>query len=206
MGGYGSGGHNKQKDYTDIIRRVSISDMQKLGTLKGERCIFSTNWSLNGRPNGSMEFIYNHGDDFITAVYTITYTETGATEDRADRINLDYVKTNYGRRAYFVCSCCSSRAVILYYVGRMFKCRKCSNLNYWSSQRNRDYMEKYGDKISKVLVKLKHQDKRDYDAHHVERPKGMRQYTYKRLISKLQEFQYKRDYYFYKKLASLRIN
>ena len=197
MGGFGSGGHNRRKYYVEGCRRIDIREMQRAGTLRVQgTVIYTIRWSRNGESTGSMGIYYSSGDRYVTAKYTVTYKDTGRQEDRSDIINLCFVSTGYGKRAYFVCPICGKRIMVLFVIGSDLKCRVCANLNYRSSQANRDYIEVYNSKIEKILQKLKHPDKRDYDVYNVEKPKLMRVYTYKKLVSELENLQAKKNNYF----------
>ena len=194
MGGFGSGGHNRRKYYVEGCRRIDIREMQRAGTLRVQgTVIYTIRWSRNGESTGSVGIYYSSGNSYVTAKYTVTYKDTGRQEDRNDIINLCFVSTGYGKRAYFVCPICGKRIMVLFVFGSDFKCRACGNLNYRSSQANRDYTEVYNSKIEKILQKLKHPDKRDYDVYFVEKPKRMREYTYESLVSQLRALQRKRE-------------
>lgn len=48
-------------------------------------------------------------------------------------VEVDYTKVGYGKRAWFLCPICKKRTGRLYCNG-YYKCRKCSDLTYVSSQ------------------------------------------------------------------------
>lgn len=152
-------------------------------------CYYNNSWTRNGRDNGSMKIEHVKGFDFVTAIYTITYNDTGAKEDRRDRINLDYINVGYGKRAYFVCPVCGELRTTLSFYNTSFKCRKCAGLNYYSSQMNHDPYTKPDKKIETILKKLKHKYNNIYDIYYVPKPKRMRYYTYQRLINELRHWQ-----------------
>ena len=181
-----SGGHNKIKECVEDTRQISITDMQELGTFKSKgKNLFSTTWKRGGKERGSMGIEYYSGNNYVTAVYTITHSDTGAKEDRRDRINLGYVKAGYGKRAYFVCPSCGKLRTSLSFVDGEFKCRKCARLNYYSSQMNHDSFTKPDSKIKNILRKLKHNCGNILSIGHVPKPKKMRDSTYTKLMWQL---------------------
>lgn len=196
MGGYNSGGHNRLKYYVEGTKRIDIREMQKNGELKlPGTYLYTQKWGIGGKVTDSIGIIHNSRDNFMTVIYTIIEIDTGAKEDRRDRISLDYVMTNYGKRAYFLCPYCKKRKATLSYYSGGFKCRDCAGLNYKSSQTS-DKMEKCRQKAVKILKKLKYAPGWDCDLRHVPKPKNMHYKTYYKLLEQFQYAQYMRDYYF----------
>ena len=183
-----SGGHNKRKDSFESTRRIDIRVLQKAGFFKQD-CFYNAKWTRNGWDNGSMKFGHVNGHDFILAMYTITYNDTGIKENKEDRINLAYITTGYGKRAYFECPVCESLRTTLSFYNNGFKCRVCARLNYYSSQMNRDGFTKPDTMIKTILKKLKYECTNICDVYYAPKPKRMRYYTYEKLLKDLRYWQ-----------------
>jgi hypothetical protein len=82
--------------------------------------------------------------DYSTSSFTLNYTTTVREEKRdvTDRIRLIKQRTNFGGvRFMFLCPSCQRRAAKLYLPGGgvYFRCRRCYNLTYTSSNESRKF-------------------------------------------------------------------
>ena len=184
MGGYNSGGHNREHDYTSRQRRLDSFDYGKyVDLLKGESFATTVSWT-----DGSSIGTIIHPDRLAVAY------RAGEQDIRAD-LFFASVSNNYGGidKLYFKCPYCCRRSRILYMHQQHFKCRICARLNYRSQQMAHGW-ETSAYRLEKFLKS--HFDVADispYDAGYITpaRPKGMHARTYKRLLQELKLLQAK---------------
>lgn len=115
-------------------------------------------------------------------------------------ITLSHKANGYGKsQTFFLCPTCGERVRFLYFTDRLFKCRKCSRLNYQSQQETRSgTMFYYGKGMDLV-------DKRLYTWPRVrpdgftfcdwipDRPRYMHQSTYRRYLRRFLRYQKKHN-------------
>ena len=127
MGGYNSG-RQGSKGTTQGRNTLDVRNWQRDHLLiPGHR--FSSFWTRNGQPNGSISVIVN------TASVNLIYRHGGDTgQDMNYPVMIDWTPCNYGgRRAWWLCPCCERRVAVLY-SGKIFACRQCHQLNYASTR------------------------------------------------------------------------
>ncbi len=135
-----------------------------------------------------------HWDDGVAvAFYTRLETDGGLTvryahgadPDRlAHTVRLVFVPLHYGgSRPLVVCPTCDRRRGVLYLEPerpRRFRCRGCLGLAYESTRL---------DPVARARRRLEHLSRRygipTYHLHNPERPKGMRQTTFRRVLGEL---------------------
>lgn len=91
-----------------------------------------------------------------------------------------------GGQAFWICPECGRRSRYLYYRFGRFSCRNCAKLNYRSQQETKDSMRHYRKGMELVNKHLTYSgpapDGFEFPYFIPERPKGMRQSTYRRYL------------------------
>jgi len=142
MGGYGSGRSGWRPVVEDGLK-LDAYRLQRDGTLcsKGMGiCFGSLVWTnkVTGKKCASVSFTVNYGD----GSFKLYYTKTVCGEEHSvnDLIWLRLQKTNFnGSRFLFECPRCMRRSAKLYLPSGAvhFRCRRCYNLTYQSSNDSR---------------------------------------------------------------------
>lgn len=115
--------------------------------------------------------------------------------DGSQTIRLAHTACNYGKsRPWFVCPVCQRRAGVLYMRAGRFACRRCQRVSYASQ--SGDILDRMWCKQSKIEARL--------DAH-LQRPRGMRQKTYGRLMELLEACEERSEHAFVEFAAKLLI-
>jgi hypothetical protein len=187
MGGFGSGGHNEYKGTVEHCKAIDVRKWKREGVLENP-CFFTCFWKLNGQESSIGVSVQR---DLVTLTYTLNKSES-----ISDTIYLDRTPCNYGgHRLWFICPTCQNRAAKLYLRGKYFRCRNCQELNYYSSKKSGDEIEKIDNKILKVHKKLKGDSKHFSEIlwRIPEKPRYMHHKTYKRLTEELWQLFEKRD-------------
>jgi hypothetical protein len=138
MGGYGSGRPGWRPVVEDGLKLDSYK-LQRDGlvsTRAGGRVLGSLVWSstMTGEQVASISYTVDYAANSLTLHYTATVHEE--TQKVNDLIWLNVQRTNFGgSRFLFVCPRCTRRAAKLYLpCGAVyFRCRRCYNLTYQSS-------------------------------------------------------------------------
>lgn len=105
-------------------------------------------------------------------------------------IALSHKPNGYGKsQTFFMCPACGARVRFLYFTGkdRLFKCRKCSRLNYRSQQRTRDSMDGYieGMRLAEEKLSVPYRpDGFSFPSFIPSRPRYMHENTYNRILKR----------------------
>jgi hypothetical protein len=144
MGGSGSG----RSGYRPVVEnglKLDSYRLQRQGLLKIHGCGFSL---------GSLEWTYTSSGEHVASIgysvnydtktFTLDYTKTidGEKHPVNDTVRLTVQRTNFGgSRFLFICPRCYIRAAKLYLPNGAlyFRCRRCYNLTYQSSNSSRAF-------------------------------------------------------------------
>lgn len=159
--------------------RLDIRYLHKVGGLRAGLS-YSWKWTRGGEPSGNIQI--NVENDCLILCYCLT--RDGKSEDVRERVCLDWTSCNYGReRPWFLCPGCGRRVGILALGGKLFLCRHCYRLKYWSQ------LETDLDRANRKVQKLKERlGEKEWL-----KPKGMHQKTFDRLHSELLDAEIKAD-------------
>jgi hypothetical protein len=140
-------------------------------------------WTRGGEPSGNINVKVEN--DCLRLIYR--YRDYGEEwQDVKERVYLDWTRCNYGgRRPWFLCPLCGRRVGILAAAGKLFLCRHCYRLKYWSQ------LETDLDRTNRKVTNLKNRLNR----------KGLHQKTRDRLQCKLLEAEMLADELFCLKAA-----
>ena len=203
LGGFGSGKYDRygRKRACEEVKSIDIRQLKRKGWLdqEGYTC---WSWTFGGRPSGniSMKIL----GDRLNLLYFVTDNWSGKKQEFNYWIDLDYTLCNYGgKRIWFLCPICHRRRALLYYgQDGYFKCRKCANLNYWSSQK--DVICRIDNKIEGIRKKLDIPECNILDVlKKADKPKYMHNDTYIGLIKKLMSLYDRRNFAFSGNLEKL---
>lgn len=184
MGGRGSGRRHYYGagETTEDYRTLDVRRLQREGLLEPGRN-FLWQWSVENKTIASINVTVEHNR------LILDYRHRSGNEEWQKKhypINLSWTPCHFGSsRAWFICPAagCSKRVAILY-GGSIFACRQCYQLVYPSQRESTDDRSaRRADKIRKRF---------DWELGILngngERPKGMHQRTYERLIRKHDAF------------------
>jgi hypothetical protein len=144
------------------------------GILPGPRS-GSWAWWIEGEQTGSISYASDGH------ALTLSYTLSG--EPVRQRVPILSTPCTYGgRRYWFGCPRCGRRVAVLYLRNIGFGCRKCCRIAYASQ--SEDAMDRAWRRQAKIERKL------DEDW---QRPKGMHQATYDRLLGRIMDCEEQRD-------------
>ena len=121
-------------------------------------------------------------------------------------ITLELARLNNGfggSRVFWVCPCCGRRYRYLYFVSKMFVCRKCGHLNYAVQQHTKDALSYYDKGIKLASAKLGCCDISDafeFGRRIPDKPTGMHWTTYYKILGRYMRYQ---DMYNRKTLAEI---
>lgn len=161
------------------LQRVDVRDWHRRGYLAGGSS-FTWSWNRGGEPTGSIG-VRVTPQSAVTLDYSLTYD--GERRSISERVALIYKPCHFGgARPWFQCPRCARLVAQLYIRGGRFACRHCQRVAY-SSQAEGD-MARAWRKQRRLEAKL---------ADDWQRPKGMRQKTYERLIDRLADCEQRRD-------------
>jgi len=161
------------------LQRVDVRDWARRGYLAGG-CSFTWGWHRGGESTGSMG-VDVHSPLAVTLRYSIT--GDGKRTDVAERLTLVRTPCPYGSaRPWFICPRCPRRVAMLYLRGGYFACRHCMRVAY--SSQSEDEIGRMWRVQQKIEVKL---------GEYWQRPKGMRQATYRRLKNRLWKAEERRE-------------
>lgn len=187
LGGFGSGKYDRygRKRACEEVKSIDIRQLKRKSCLDQVSYIYWS-WTLGGKPSGniSMKIL----GDRLNFLYSRINNRSGKKQEFNYWINLDYTLCNYGgKRVWFLCPICYRRRASLYYgQDGYFKCRKCANLNYRSSQKEKDVIYRIDNKIESIRKKLSIPECNILDVlERAEKPKYVHYDTYIRLIKKL---------------------
>ncbi|KYD11050.1 hypothetical protein [Heyndrickxia sporothermodurans] len=177
MGGWGSG---KYGLFGNKIAKTAVEDCLCIDIRRWQREKLLTRpflwawWNGEGKQQASISVYPN--SEYILIKYRVNGEPVGL------QTWLDETPTNYGTRTWFLCPGCKRRVACLYNknLHPLFKCRKCHNLNYRSSQISGDIITTNYRKLKKVLQRLGEEEFKPYLPPPI-KPKNMHLKTYRRL-------------------------
>lgn len=205
LGGYGSGKYDRygRKRACEEVKSIDIRQLKRKGWLDQEGYIYLS-WTFGGKSSGNINMKIL--GDRLNFLYSTTDNWSGKKQELNYWINLDYTPCNYGgKRVWFLCPICYRRRALLY-CGQdgYFKCRKCANLNYRSSQKEKDIIYRIDNKIGSIRKKLGIPECNIWDVlERAEKPKYVHYDTYIRLIKKLMDLYNRRNFAFSGNLEKL---
>jgi len=174
MGGFGSGGHNRRYSLcVERMKRLTVSSISK--------------------------------DDLVPSDIPYVFEVSWQLEEElyTQRILLQYESRHFGGgQAYFLCPNCRRRCTWLALRWSMHLCRTCANLPY-ITQRQRE-IERMRGRLEKLYRKLKC----DWEVNILspclpDRPRGMHNSTYVRLVAEFEEIEEKLESAVLRKIESL---
>lgn len=181
MGGLGSGRRNTSTlGRVESHRSIDLVHLRREGYLRvGWEGRW--NWLRDGRVIGSVNIRAEH--DGIRLVYQVRISE-GDWEHVTDKIAIVRTPCRYGGdRPYFVCagkpgSACGRRVLTVYGSGRLFLCRHCSRFSYRIQSE-----DTAGRTRRRAIKSWRRLGGEDRTVMH-QKPKGMWQRTFERLIDR----------------------
>ena len=175
---YGAGRPGRKVKAGQLLN-LDIRALARLGYTK-RNCSFVWQWARNGETTGSISIAAQAGTA-LTLIYTATLQ--GQARDCAQRVELAYTDCHFGRaRPWALCPRCRQRVAVLYLRAGQFACRHCQRVSYGSQ--SQDALDRTWCKQRKIEAKL---------GNNLQRPKGMRQCTYDRLMAELLDCHQRRD-------------
>jgi hypothetical protein len=187
LGGFGSGKYDRygRKRACEEVKSIDIRQLKRKSRLDQGGYMYWS-WTFGGKPSGDITMkIF---EDRLNFLYSTINNRSGEKQKFNYWINLDYTPCNYrGRRVWFLCPICYTRRALLYYgQDGYFKCRSCANLNYRSSQKEKDIIYRIDNKIGSIRKKLGIPECNIWDVlERADKPKYMHYDTYIGLIKKL---------------------
>jgi hypothetical protein len=161
------------------LQRVDVRVWARQGLLSRARA-FSWSWNRGGEPTGSIA-VNVIPQSAVRLIYTIT--TGGEKRDIDDRVTLIYKPCNFGgARPWFQCPRCARQVAVLYMRSGRMACRHCQRVAY--SSQSEDVMARTWREQRRIEERL---------GDHWQRPKGMRQRTYGRLLDRLADCELRRD-------------
>lgn len=129
MGGPGSGNwvRTGAKRGSDLLPRLSVSDLEKAVGLKHSGNVGRLSWKFKG--------------DEVVA-YLATYNGVSVhllCESGTQQQSIQFTSTtcNFGgQRYWFLCPDCDRRVAVFYFVANRWTCRVCGRIRYSSQQEN----------------------------------------------------------------------
>ena len=180
MGGFGSGGHNRRRDYLEQFRKLDAAYLQKQGILTdGWRGHISWTTRSGDKPSISID-----GErDSVLIHYRARSDDADEWTPIRERFDIEWSPRHLGgAQAYFLCCRCNRRSRFLYLANLRFRCRTCHRLIHASSQ------EQPGNRATRKNQKLRGKLGASLAlGDFVARPKGMHQRTYQRYLDRIHE-------------------
>ena len=171
------------------LHRVDVRVWARQGLLSRARA-FSWSWNRGGEPTGSIG-VNVIPQSAVRLIYTMT--TDGEKRNIDDRVALIYRPCNFGgARPWFQCPRCTRQVAQLYMRAGRFACRHCQRVAY--SSQSEDVMARTWREQRRIETRL---------GDDWQRPKGMRQRTYERLLDELDDCQERKDLAFNDALARL---
>ena len=161
------------------LQRIDVRDWSRRKLLALERS-FTWSWNRGGERTGSIS-VNVYPPNAVSLVYTATGNERAW--DINDRVRLIYKPCNFGgSRPWFECPRCTRQVAVLYLRAGRFACRHCQRVAYSSQAED-------------AVTRTWRQQRRIEETvgENWQRPSGMRQRTYARLLDRLEDCQQKRD-------------
>lgn len=161
------------------LHRVDVRVWARQGLLSRARA-FSWSWNRGGEPTGNIG-VNVIPQSAVRLIYTMT--TDGEKRNIDDRVALIYKPCNFGgARPWFQCPRCTRQVAQLYMRSGRFACRHCQCVAY--SSQSEDVMARTWREQRRIETRL---------GDDWQRPKGMRQRTYERLMDRLAECEQRRD-------------
>jgi len=152
LGGSGSGRwyRTSAKPLVEDCRKIDVWRWHNEGLLKPNHLFSWAWWGRDGTQKSSIGvYVYN---GFLELSYTVN-PKSQSPQSIKYRVDLDYQQCHFGgKRPFFICPNCSSRAVKMHLGNAHFLCRKCHRLAY-ECQRENDY-DRMLTKCQKIRIKL----------------------------------------------------
>lgn len=164
------------KPYVSGCLNLDIRILRQKGMLYNHAA-FTWSWTSNHGMKSSISCIVS-GDSL-----DLSYNRN--SEPISYKVQLDRTPCNYGgHRSWFKCPNCGKRVGVIYLSGKYFICRICANLNYASSQESGNWNNEAMRRLRGIQTKLNCTDWSPMDCIYKtpDRPKGMHQRTYNRLL------------------------
>ncbi|MGO9530562.1 MAG: hypothetical protein ACLP3B_05210 [Syntrophobacteraceae bacterium] len=157
----------------ESYKRLDIRFLHKKNLLRPGYS-FTFLWNRGGEPSGSIQIKVE--DDYFILKYR--YSRYEESEDVEEQVSVDWTRCNYGgRRPWFLCPRCRRRVAVLACAGKLFLCRHCYRLKYWSQ------LETYLDRANRKVQKLRER----LGGKPWLKPKRMHQTTFDRLHNRLMD-------------------
>jgi hypothetical protein len=179
MGGIGSGEWIRwnNRPVIEEFRRIDIRYFKQAGLLQ-EGCTGLLSWSIQGETTGAVNFQMKQ--EFLLLNYRSRKNDQ-AWRNINTRVEFDRTHCHYGgERKWFLCPQCCRRALILCLVGDHFLCRLCAKSPYGSQRET--VMDRKARKARKIRKQLGVEMDLERPIFDFDRPKGMHQRTFKRLV------------------------
>jgi hypothetical protein len=191
MGGWGSGRRWGSKSTTSGFCKLDVRQLQRDGILEQR---FSSNWVWSRDGERVSDIDMRPESDRLNLIYRVR-----SAADEWELLNypvfLERTSCNYGgHRVWFRCPArgCGRRVAILY-VGRIFACRYCYQLNYQvQHEQPRDRVYR---RAQKLHMRLGGTGNPTHDL--PAKPKGMHRATYEKLLQRLYQLEEKIDAAFF---------
>ncbi|MBI3440871.1 MAG: hypothetical protein HY052_03555 [Proteobacteria bacterium] len=194
------GGYRGKQTAVDDCRCLNINRMVKLGAIP--QCGWQTgNWIWTDKETGEQKSAISYEADTrdpYNAFLRIHYTLTDRDKKIDYKIRLSRTEAHYGGgRWWFICPSKGKRVAKLYLPsgGEIFASRHAYRLKYASQS------ECPGSRANNKMWKLKNK-LGGYDFF-PQRPKGMHETTFERLVNKADEAEEVADYYFLRRWEGL---
>lgn len=159
--------------------RLDVRDLARRGLLKSTGA-FSWSWNRGGEPSGNIT-VHVEAQNALTLRYTFTVHDVA--RDVSERVGIVRTPCPYGgSRPWFHCTRCPRRVAVLYLRQGVFACRHCQRVAY--SSQSDDALDRMWRKQGKIEARL---------GDRWQRPKGMRQQTYRGLIATLNDCEERRE-------------
>jgi hypothetical protein len=172
-------GRPASKAKAEHLQRVDIREWARRGYLKCP-AQFVWSWKRGDEPAGSVS-VWVYPPESVTLRYSLT--TSGQQQANSNRISLEYVACRFGGfRPWFACPCCARRVAVLYLRAGRFACRHCQGVAYASQ--SEDIVGRLWRRQAKLEARL---------GEYWRRPKGMRQWTYKRILGGVLDCEQRRD-------------
>jgi hypothetical protein len=161
------------------LHRVDVRVWARQGLLSRARA-FSWSWNRGGEPTGSIG-VSVIPQSAVRLIYSMT--TGGEKRDIDDRVTLIYKPCNFGgARPWFQCPRCARQVAVLYMRSGRMACRHCQRVAY--SSQSEDVMARTWREQRRIEERL---------GDDWQRPKGMRQRTYGRLLDRLADCELRRE-------------
>lgn len=197
MGGKGSGQYGTGGKLSKVIVEDTFTlDINKIKKALKPGSVFTYSWKYRIGTLGKLQTneIRIHA---LRNSLIITYPGTG--EPFSQRVGIAWAKCHYGgKRPVFVCPKCSKKVFKLHERSKLFLCRKCHGLTYWSCQTSKSTQDRLTDiyrRLREMGRKLEIEDFKPYENNSalLIRPRGMHRTTFFKLQLQLMNLETERN-------------